>query len=137
MDCIVATLLSELDGSFVSSRGKASQSAHIVVIAATNSPDLLDPSLLQPGRLDRLLYLGPTRTKKHCLKILLAQTCTFRFQKECHAAMVLEQAVESFPSTLSGVTVLLKKKEPVKVPTWLLILMMSWIRGARTSYNPR
>ena len=46
MDCVVATFLSELDGAAVSSRGKASQSAHVVVIAATNCPDLLDPSLL-------------------------------------------------------------------------------------------
>ena len=46
MDCVVATLLSELDGAFVSSRGEASQSVHVVVIAATNRPDLLDPSLL-------------------------------------------------------------------------------------------
>ena len=137
MDRVVARFLSELDSAVVSSRGKAPQSAHVVVIAATNRPDLLDPSLLGPGRLDRLLYLGPTRTKKHFLKILLAQARTFKFQEECHAAMVLEQAVESFPSTLSGVTVLLKKKEPVNVPTWLLILMMSWIFGARTSYNPR
>ena len=68
MDRVVATLLSELDGVVVSSRGKASQSAHIVVITATNHPDLLDPSLLRPGQSERLLYLGPTRTKKHCLK---------------------------------------------------------------------
>jgi peroxin-6 len=136
MDRVVARFLSELDSAVVSSRGKAPQSAHVVVIAATKLPDLLDLSLLRPGRLDRLLYLGPTRNKKHCLKILLAQTCTFRFQEECRAAMVLEQAVESFPSMLSGVTVISKKKEPVKDPTWLLISMMSWICGARTSYNP-
>ncbi len=44
MDCVFATFLSELDCAIVSSRGKASQSAHVVVIAATNRSDLLDPS---------------------------------------------------------------------------------------------
>ena len=61
MDRVVATLLSELDGAAVSSRGKASQSAHIVVIAATNRPDLLDPSLLRPGQLDFIWALPGLR----------------------------------------------------------------------------
>lgn len=31
----------------------------VVVIAATNCPDVLDPALLRPGRLDRILYVPP------------------------------------------------------------------------------
>ncbi|PNH02341.1 Peroxisome biogenesis factor 1, partial [Tetrabaena socialis] len=31
----------------------------VVVMAATSRPDLIDPALLRPGRLDRLLYCGP------------------------------------------------------------------------------
>jgi ATP-dependent metalloprotease FtsH len=45
-------LLSELDGFDASARG-------IVVIAATNRPDVLDAALVRPGRFDRKVYVSP------------------------------------------------------------------------------
>ena len=104
MDRVVATLLGELDGGSSSSNGKdqSATSANVIVIGATNRPDLLDPSLLRPGRFDRLLYLGPAKTKEHCLMILLAQTRKFNFEEGMDAATILEEAMESFPPTLSG-----------------------------------
>lgn len=33
------------------------ESYEVVILAATNRPDMLDQALLRPGRLDRLLYL--------------------------------------------------------------------------------
>ncbi|KZF25526.1 putative AAA family ATPase/60S ribosome export protein Rix7 [Xylona heveae TC161] len=47
---VVNTLLTELDG--LSSR------QGIYVIAATNRPDIIDPAMLRPGRLETLLFVG-------------------------------------------------------------------------------
>ena len=43
-------LLVEMDG-FASNEG-------VIVMAATNRPDILDPALLRPGRFDRQVYVG-------------------------------------------------------------------------------
>ncbi len=45
----------------------------VFVIAATNRPDIIDPAMLRPGRLDKLLYV-PLPSKDDRLSIL--KTCT-------------------------------------------------------------
>jgi transitional endoplasmic reticulum ATPase len=50
-DRVVAALLTELDG--------VEQLRDVVVIGATNRPDLIDPALLRPGRLEKLVYVPP------------------------------------------------------------------------------
>jgi transitional endoplasmic reticulum ATPase len=50
-DRVVAQLLTELDG-IEELRG-------VCVVAATNRPELIDPALLRPGRLDRLVHVPP------------------------------------------------------------------------------
>jgi transitional endoplasmic reticulum ATPase len=50
-DRVVASLLTELDG--------VESLRNVVVIGATNRPDLVDPALLRPGRLERLVYIPP------------------------------------------------------------------------------
>ena len=50
-DRVVAALLTELDG--------VESLRNVVVIGATNRPDLIDPALLRPGRLERLVYIPP------------------------------------------------------------------------------
>ena len=38
---------------------------NVIVIAATNRPDIIDPALLRPGRFDRLLYVpSPDRDSR-------------------------------------------------------------------------
>jgi transitional endoplasmic reticulum ATPase len=50
-DRVVAALLTELDG--------VNSLRDVVILGATNRPELLDPALLRPGRLERLVYVPP------------------------------------------------------------------------------
>ena len=47
----------------------------VFVIAATNRPDIIDPAMLRPGRLDKLLYV-PLPNKQERLQILQTLTRT-------------------------------------------------------------
>ncbi|KAJ1482582.1 P-loop containing nucleoside triphosphate hydrolase protein, partial [Baffinella frigidus] len=48
---VVAQLLSEMDG--------IEPLKQVIVMAATNRPDLIDAAFLRPGRIDRLVYVAP------------------------------------------------------------------------------
>jgi len=48
-DRVISQLLTEMDG--ISNLGD------VVIIAATNRPDIVDPAVLRPGRFDRLIYV--------------------------------------------------------------------------------
>ncbi|MEN3222251.1 AAA family ATPase [Mycolicibacterium porcinum] len=50
-DRVVASLLTELDG--------IEPMNNVVVLGATNRPDLIDPALLRPGRLEKLVFVEP------------------------------------------------------------------------------
>ena len=52
---VISQLLTELDGLEVL--------RNVVVIAATNRPDIVDPALLRAGRFDRMLYIPPPDRK--------------------------------------------------------------------------
>jgi transitional endoplasmic reticulum ATPase len=51
---VVSQLLTELDG--------LEELKDVVVVGATNRPDMVDVALLRPGRLDRLVYIPPPNT---------------------------------------------------------------------------
>jgi len=67
-DRVLSQLLQEIDGIEPSRR--------VVVVAATNRPDVIDPALLRPGRLDRLLYVAPpdSEARSEILRIHLRKT---------------------------------------------------------------
>ena len=48
---VISQLLTEIDGLITLQ--------NVVVIGATNRPDILDPALLRPGRFDRRIYVPP------------------------------------------------------------------------------
>jgi transitional endoplasmic reticulum ATPase len=48
---IVSQILTEIDG--------LEELKNVVVVAATNRPDMVDPALLRPGRLERYIYIRP------------------------------------------------------------------------------
>jgi cell division protease FtsH len=48
-------LLSEMDGF--------EKNEHVIILAATNRPDILDPALLRPGRFDRKITVPPPDSK--------------------------------------------------------------------------
>jgi transitional endoplasmic reticulum ATPase len=48
---VISQLLTEMDG--------LEPLQNVVVIAATNRPDIVDPALLRPGRFDKLIYVPP------------------------------------------------------------------------------
>ncbi|ABL77714.1 CDC48 family AAA ATPase [Thermofilum pendens] len=62
---VVSQLLTEMDG--------LERLEGVVVIAATNRPDIIDPALLRPGRFDRLIYVPPPDEKAR-LEILKVHT---------------------------------------------------------------
>jgi len=62
---VISQMLTEMDGL---------ESLHnVVVIAATNRPDMLDPALLRPGRFDRLVRIAPPdlEARKQILRVHL------------------------------------------------------------------
>ncbi|MFI9641638.1 AAA family ATPase [Micromonospora sp. NPDC051925] len=81
-DRVVAALLTELDG--------VEALRNVVVVGATNRPDLVDPALLRPGRLERLVYVpppdGPARTE-----ILRASSRTVPLAEEVDLAALGEE----------------------------------------------
>lgn len=74
---VVNTLLTELDGVGESREG-------IYVLAATNRPDIIDPAMLRPGRLETCLYVGlPGREERvDILRTLLKRLPNFVWNDE-------------------------------------------------------
>ncbi len=72
MDRVVAQLLAEIDvaQSGNTGGGVGGVSESVFVIGATNRPDLLDPALMRPGRLDSLLYVGIASDTQARYKVL-------------------------------------------------------------------
>jgi SpoVK/Ycf46/Vps4 family AAA+-type ATPase len=53
---LLSQLLTELDG--IQHGSGAGSKERVVIVCATNRPDLLDGALMRPGRIDRMIYVG-------------------------------------------------------------------------------
>ncbi|WP_066798074.1 CDC48 family AAA ATPase [Sphingomonas soli] len=80
---VVNTILSEMDG--------LEELQSVVVIGATNRPNLIDPALLRPGRFDELIYVGvPDKAGRE--RILRIQTGKMPLADDVDLAAIAEQA---------------------------------------------
>ncbi len=88
MDRIVAQFLTEIDG--------LQKEGGLFIIGATNRPDLLDPSLLRPGRFDKMVYLGINEDVESRVKILEAQTRKFKLDSDVDFIMLEKEIPKNF-----------------------------------------
>jgi ATPase family associated with various cellular activities (AAA) len=91
-DRVVSQLMSEIDS--------AATQGGVFVIAASNRPDLVDPSILRPGRFDRLVYVAPPETRAAQANVLTALTRKFQLDSNVDLLSVLDTVPE--PPLLTG-----------------------------------
>jgi transitional endoplasmic reticulum ATPase len=78
---VISQLLTEMDGIVTLE--------DIVVIAATNRPDIVDPAVLRPGRFDRLIYV-PDPDEKSRLEIFQIYTTDMPLAKDVNLTKLVE-----------------------------------------------
>ncbi|XP_045453093.1 peroxisome assembly factor 2 [Melitaea cinxia] len=95
-DRVVSQLLAEIDG--VASGEDAETSNFVFIMGATNRPDLLEQSLLRPGRLDKLIYVGPYTGLREKTSVLQALCRSYKLRQEVN----LEDVAEALPVRCTG-----------------------------------
>lgn len=76
----------------------AAKHGGIFVIGATNRPDLLDPSIMRPGRFDKQIYLGICTQREDRIKILQAQTSKLALEEDVDFGAI----VDNLPTNFTG-----------------------------------
>lgn len=90
MDRVVSQLLAEMDG--------LNKCSELFVIGATNRPDLLDESLLRPGRFDRLIEVKVPSDPSTRISILKSLTRKFNLSPNLN----LDQIESKSPKNMTG-----------------------------------
>ena len=106
---LLSIILSEMDGM--------EPSDGVLVVGATNMPEVLDPALLRPGRFDKVIYVPPPDKKAreeifkiHCKGLPLASDIDFsvlaemteRFSGADIAAVVREASRRALRDSIKG-----------------------------------
>lgn len=88
MDRIVAQFMTEMDG--------LTKENDLIIIASTNRPDLVDPSLLRPGRFDKMIYVGLPKSIEEKIKIFQAQTLKLKLSQNVNLSILAEISPEDY-----------------------------------------
>ena len=80
---VISQLLTEMDGLVTLE--------DVVVVAATNRPDMVDPAVLRPGRFDRLIYV-PEPDEKSKLQIFKIYTKNMPLKKDVELSLLVAAA---------------------------------------------
>ncbi|CAH0728500.1 unnamed protein product, partial [Brenthis ino] len=99
-DRVVSQLLAEVDG--VASGEDADSSSFVFIMGATNRPDLLEQSLLRPGRLDKLIYVGPYTGLREKASVLQALCRSYKLRPEVN----LDDVAAALPERCTGADLL-------------------------------
>lgn len=91
---VVNTILAEMDG--------LEELQSVVVIGATNRPNLIDPALLRPGRFDELVYV-PVPNAEGRLRILEIQTERMPLADDVDLSAIADRAVRFTGADLEDV----------------------------------
>jgi transitional endoplasmic reticulum ATPase len=135
---VISQLLTEMDGIVTLE--------DIVVIAATNRPDMVDPAVLRPGRFDRLIYV-PEPDEKSRLQIFQIYTKGMPLAKDVNLgqlavltknysgadieALCRESAMHTLRKDLKATEVLMKDFEEALKKTGPSVTpdMEKWYKG--------
>ena len=92
---VVNTILAEMDG--------LEELNNVVLIGATNRPNLIDPALLRPGRFDELIYVGVPDAPGR-LRILTIHTGAMPLAKDVDLASIARRAERFTGADLEDLT---------------------------------
>jgi transitional endoplasmic reticulum ATPase len=91
---VLNQLLSEMDG--------LEELQNVVVVGATNRPDMLDPAILRPGRFDRLLLISPP-TSEGRLQVFQIHTKNMPLAKDVKLKEIADKAEGYVGADIEGV----------------------------------
>ncbi|KAK2362943.1 cell division cycle protein [Trifolium repens] len=89
MDRVVSQMLAEIDGLSDSTQD-------LFIIGASNRPDLIDPTLLRPGRFDKLLYVGVNSDASYRERVLKALTRKFKLHEDVSLYTIAKKCPPNF-----------------------------------------
>jgi len=111
---VISQLLTELDGLEVLN--------DVVIIAATNRPDIMDPALLRPGRFDKSVYIGPPDADAR-MSIFKIHTANKPLSEDVDLSKVVVETEGCTGADISAIcneavmTAVRRLIEPGKIPT--------------------